>query len=168
MIGKEFELNRPRYFQILLQRRRRVDQDIGAPFHCALVSGSGSEVPGVRNIRTTDCGARGLQDRMYWSACPSEELLTPRSVAGVLSWPARPNAGSILYCGHERGAISSSRHWFVPITKSLTGLGCAEIVGNVLEKIVVPAQSSFVLIKRGAGRIYIAETCGWNRRGRRL
>src|ERR1700733_15722174 len=31
------------------------------------------------------------------------------------------------------------------------GLGMRERVGNVFEEIVVPAQSSFVLIKRGGG-----------------
>src|ERR1035438_3357584 len=37
------------------------------------------------------------------------------------------------------------------------GLGMREIVGSFLEKIVVPAQSSFVLIKRGGrAEIYIA------------
>src|SRR4051794_12131030 len=41
--------------------------------------------------------------------------------------------------------------------KKLHGLGMREIVADVLEKIVVPAQGNFVLIKRGGGaEIYVA------------
>src|ERR1035437_940381 len=37
------------------------------------------------------------------------------------------------------------------------GRGMGKIVGNVLEEIVVPAQSSFIFVKRGGGaEIYIA------------
>jgi hypothetical protein len=41
--------------------------------------------------------------------------------------------------------------------KKLHRLGMGKIVGNVFEEIVVPAQSSFVFVKRGSGaEIYIA------------
>src|ERR1039458_3136329 len=72
-----------------------------------LRAGLGVRVRGARsrNIKDHRLWARGLQDRRCTGqACPSEELLTPALRRRVLSWPARPNAGSILYCGHERGA----------------------------------------------------------------
>src|ERR1039457_3997067 len=41
--------------------------------------------------------------------------------------------------------------------KKLHGLGMGKFVGNVLEEIVVPAQSRFILVKWGGGaKVYIA------------
>src|ERR1035438_2357888 len=53
--GKKFDLNGPRYFEVLLQCGCRIDQNIGARFHCALVAWPGPEVLRVTTQRTTYC-----------------------------------------------------------------------------------------------------------------